>query len=176
MKYNFIKHLTESDTNQEALRVNISDLTPVLSEESVDFHYNALYRNYITASADDPSNDFAIAGAELHKLFFEQFKTPSTGHSPSGASKALFLAEFRGFLQFKQEFTVAALGIQGSGWCYLSTNGTIQTIPNHELRDDILFIIDMWEHSWVLDYTDKEEYLHNMWKIIDWEVINNRIK
>jgi Fe-Mn family superoxide dismutase len=68
------------------------------------------------------------------------------------------------------------MAVQGSGWVYLSTSGTIKTIPNHQVRTDICVLVDWWEHAWALDYQwDKERYLDNIWKIIDWNVCNERI-
>ena len=65
--------------------------------------------------------------------------------------------------------------IQGSGWVYLSQVGTIKTIPNHEVRNDILLLIDWWEHAFILDYgSDKKKYLKETWKIINWNVISTR--
>ncbi len=68
------------------------------------------------------------------------------------------------------------MAIQGSGWVYLSTKGEIKTIPNHQVRTDIALLIDWWEHAWSLDYqSDKERYLDNIWRIINWDVINERL-
>ena len=77
---------------------------------------------------------------------------------------------------FKEAFKEAAMKIQGSGWIYLSTSGTIKTIANHQVRTDICMLVDWWEHAWALDYqSDKEGYLDNMWKIINWDVCNERL-
>jgi Fe-Mn family superoxide dismutase len=47
---------------------------------------------------------------------------------------------------------------------------------NHEIKEDIALLIDWWEHAWALDYqSDKESYLNNIWKIIDWDVCNQRL-
>ena len=68
------------------------------------------------------------------------------------------------------------MAIQGSGWVYLARNGSIKTIENHQIRSDILLLIDWWEHSFNIDYrADKEKYLKNIWKIINWAVINDRL-
>jgi len=65
--------------------------------------------------------------------------------------------------------------IQGSGWIYMAYNGDIKTIVNHEVRDDILILVDWWEHAWALDYqADKKQYLENTWKIMNWNKINTR--
>ena len=52
----------------------------------------------------------------------------------------------------------------------------IKTIVNHEIKNDIALLVDWWEHAWVLDYQhDKGKYLDNIWRIIDWEVVNARL-
>jgi Fe-Mn family superoxide dismutase len=67
------------------------------------------------------------------------------------------------------------MGIQGSGWVYLSHDGSIKIIANHQVRSDVILIVDWWEHSFIPDYsTDKKRYLENIWKIIDWNAINTR--
>jgi len=68
------------------------------------------------------------------------------------------------------------MGIQGSGWIYIDTEGNIKTIQNHKMVDNVAMIIDWWEHAWALDYQhDKAKYLKNIWKIINWNIINERI-
>jgi len=71
-----------------------------------------------------------------------------------------------------------AMTIQGSGWVYLSKSGELKTTPNQSYKTDILMPIDMWEHSFT-DYIPakdaKKKYLQNVCKIINWDVINNRI-
>jgi Fe-Mn family superoxide dismutase len=75
----------------------------------------------------------------------------------------------------KDEFEKVAMSLQGSNWVYLADNGTIKTIKNHEVRNDILLLVDWWEHAWILDYgSDKKKYLNEQWKIINWNVINTR--
>ena len=66
--------------------------------------------------------------------------------------------------------------VQGSGWCYLSKSGQIKTIKNHARRTDIAVLVDMWEHSFQHDYgSNKGKYLDNIWRIIDWNIINHRL-
>ena len=85
-------------------------------------------------------------------------------------------AKLKTYEDFKDEFKKVAMAVQGSGWVYLSTQGTIKSIPNHQVRTDICVLVDWWEHAWSLDYQwDKEAYLDNIWKIINWEVCNERL-
>ena len=68
------------------------------------------------------------------------------------------------------------MSIQGSGWVYMSRSGDIKTIINHQVKKDVAMIVDWWEHAWALDYeSDKAGYLTNMWKIINWDVVNSRL-
>jgi Fe-Mn family superoxide dismutase len=40
----------------------------------------------------------------------------------------------------------------------------------------IALLIDAWEHAWALDYQqDKAEYLKNIWRIVNWETVNDRL-
>jgi superoxide dismutase len=58
----------------------------------------------------------------------------------------------------------------------LSTGGEIKTIKNHAVRTDIAMLMDMWEHVWALDYqADKEKYIDNFWRIVNWDVVNDRL-
>jgi Fe-Mn family superoxide dismutase len=84
-------------------------------------------------------------------------------------------AKFGSWDKFKEEFQKQAMTVQGSGWVYLARSGDIKIIPNHQVRDDILILVDWWEHAWALDYqSDKKQYLANIWRIFDWNVINAR--
>jgi superoxide dismutase len=50
---------------------------------------------------------------------------------------------------------------------------SIKTIVNHQVRNDILLLIDWWDTVWILDYgSDKKKYLKEQWKIINWNVIS----
>lgn len=162
---------------RERLSYDLDDLAPVLSEDTMQYHYNKLHKGYVerfNASEGDP--DFNEAGAFLHNVFFPQLMKPRSGNRPQGISSSLIMAHFESFENFKDKFKETAMKIQGSGWVYLSKKGEIKTIVNHEMRNDIALLIDWWEHAWALDYqSDKKKYLDNMWRIINWEVINARL-
>jgi Fe-Mn family superoxide dismutase len=83
---------------------------------------------------------------------------------------------FKTFDNFKDKVQKSAMGIQGSGWVYLARDGSIKTIQNHQIKMDIILLIDWWEHAWALDYqADKKAYLRNIYKIINWNLISSRI-
>jgi Fe-Mn family superoxide dismutase len=152
-------------------------LDPVLSKESINYHYEHLAKGYAKRyNAGEGNADFNRAGSFLHNKFFPQLKAPKGANRPRGAVLELIEANFKTYEDFKQAFKETFMSIQGSGWCYLSTSGIIKTIANHAVRTDIAVLIDAWEHAWSLDYQwDKEKYLDNIWKIIDWDVVNERL-
>jgi Fe-Mn family superoxide dismutase len=159
------------------LPYSLTALDPVLSENNLVYHFEHLAKNYAkryNAGEGDPN--FNRAGSFLHNKLFVQFKSPKGANRPKGAVLELIEANFKTYEDFKAAFKEAAMKIQGSGWCYLSTGGEIKTIKNHSVRTDICLLVDMWEHAWSTDYKwDKEKYLDNIWKIINWNVCSERI-
>jgi len=153
------------------------DLAPVMSADTIEYHYEHLAKGYAKKyNAGEGDADFNRAGSFLHNKFFPQLQAPKGANRPKGAVLALIEANFKTYEDFKVAFKEAAMKIQGSGWVYLSTGGTIKTIRNHQVRTDICVLVDWWEHSWSLDYKwDKEKYLDNIWKIINWNVCSERI-
>lgn len=161
-----------SSLKKESLPYSNEDLSPVISKETMDLHYDVLYLNYIKTAKKEPSNKFAYAGAVLHSLYFKQFKNAQKTAKPSGKLALDINAKYGSFSKFKTEVIDACMDVHGSGWIYVSKTLAIKEIPNHEERDDILLIIDCWEHAYILDYSsDKKAYYKNIWEIINWEYI-----
>jgi Fe-Mn family superoxide dismutase len=154
-----------------------NELMPVLSADSINYHYEHLAKGYARRyNAGEGNADFNRAGSFLHNKFFPQLRPPKGANRPRGAVLALIEEHFKTYDDFREEFKETAMKIQGSGRVYLSTTGAIKTIPNHAVRTDICVLVDWWEHSWSSDYQwDKERYLDNIWKIIDWDVCNERL-
>lgn len=158
------------------------ELAPVMSKGTVDYHYGDLasaYAERFNRGEGDPR--FNEAGVFLHNLFFEQFRAPTT-RSPTTTTlgpklRELIVRKYGSFDKFRDEFFKVAMAIQGSGWAYMTPSGEFKTIVNHEVRDDVLILIDWWEHAWALDYqADKKAYFTNLWKIFNWDVIERRLE
>ena len=178
--YNFIRYLHEGKSKHlEQIKLNYSrdDLDPVKSKETIDYHYGTLYKAYVDRYNNREGDlDFNEAGAFLHSIYFSQFRPPKSGNSPEGVILDFINEHFKSWDKFKEQFEKTAMSIQGSGWVYLSKKGEIKTIKNHEIKQDIVLLVDWWEHAFALDYqADKKKYLGNQWKIIDWPIINTRL-
>lgn len=161
----------------EKVKYDYKDLSPSMSSETLEYHRDNLAAGYVKRfNNNEGDKDFNEAGAFLHNIFFPQLQKPSGRNKPHGPSLEIINDNWGNFADFCKEFKSIAMKIQGSGWVYLARDGKIKTIKNHQIKNDIVLLVDWWEHAWALDYqSDKAKYLDNIWKIINWEVINDRL-
>jgi Fe-Mn family superoxide dismutase len=153
-----------------------TSLAPVITGVSMRHHYGKLAHGYAERfNKGEGDKTFNYAGAWLHNLYFTQFRIPRINNKPNGPISSLIKSKFKDWDLFKEKFKAVALSLQGSGWVYLARDGSIKTIINHQVRNDILILVDMWEHAYQLDYgSNKSKYLDNIWRIFDWNIINTR--
>ena len=180
-------------------------LEPVISEQTIDFHYGKHLQNYVDtlntliqgtefegksvedivkAAPDGPI--FNNAGQTLnHIIYFLQFKSPVKGNEPTGKIAEALVRDFGSVENFKKEFAQAGATLFGSGWAWLSQdkNGklVITKEPNagNPLRhgNNPILGIDVWEHAYYLDYQNRRvDHLAALWDIIDWNVVESRLK
>lgn len=163
----------------EIIPLNFTDreVAPVLSKVTLDLHYGKLAHGYADRYNNKEGDaEFNYAGVFLHNLLFTQYREVRGNNKPNGPMVGFIDKHFDSFDSFKNTFSEEAMKLQGSNWIYLAFDGTIKTIPNHEVRDDILLLVDWWEHSYLLDYgSDKKKYLNEQWKIINWNVMSTRL-
>jgi Fe-Mn family superoxide dismutase len=177
MKY-FSTFVTEEKAKLTLLELPYKkgDLEPVKSRETLNYHYGKLAKGYVDRfNKGEGDSKFNKAGTFLHNIYFAQFQAPAQSNKPTGSLADMINSKFGSFDDFKTKVEEVAMKIQGSGWVYVTKTGEIKTIVNHEVRDDIMLLIDWWEHAWALDYqADKKKYLKNIWRIINWDVIDKR--
>ena len=176
-----IINLLEEKSNPKDIEiVNLnftpSEVSPVLSKETIDLHYGKLAHGYAERyNKKEGDTEFNYAGAFLHNLLFTQFREVKNNNKPNGPMFGFINKHFGSYENMKEEFESEAMKLQGSNWIYLNNKGEIKTIKNHDVRSDILLLVDWWEHAWLLDYgSDKKKYLKEQWKIINWNIVNTR--
>ena len=186
------------------LGYQFGDLAPMMSQETVAFHYGNHFRMYVDnlnklvdgskfegLSLGDlvrkaPEGNVADMAGQVynHTLFFEQLAPTQHAKQPTG--ELLFLAEqsFGSFEQMIERLDKAASNLFGSGWTFLAINDTgelkIMSLPNGDnpLRYGLvpLLAVDVWEHAYYLDYQNRrKDYLKNLWLIINWRVVSARL-
>ena len=185
------------------LQYTLNALEPYYKKEMLDLHYNVLYKGYIdnTNKTEEQlakareTNDFSNikcleknlsffgSGAILHELFFENMG-PAIPTSPSMELMEQIIKDFGSFEKFKEQFTAASTQVEASGWCLLVwvQNWNKLEILQCEKHQDLtlwgckpLLVLDMWEHSYYLQYkTKRPEYINAFWNILNWNVVNKR--
>jgi superoxide dismutase, Fe-Mn family len=183
MTLHFIKSLSESKDSreiyQDKLKFGKDEFAPVISEATIKYHYDGLAAKYserYNAGEGDP--DFNFGGAMLHNIFFANLIPPQAANKPTGLSKSIIDDVYGDFDKFKAAFEKEFMAAQGSNWIYMDLDGNLHTIHNHEYKKtmQIALLVDGWEHAWALDYQqDKAQYLANIWRIINWDVVNIRL-
>ena len=186
------------------LGYQFGDLAPMMSQETISFHYGVHFRTYVDNlnRLVDGSKYEGLSLGELvrkvpegsiadnagqvlnHMLFFEQLAPARDAKRPTGEFLFLIEQSFGSFEQMIEQLDKAASSFFGSGWTFLAMNEMgelkILSLPNGDnpLRYNLipLLAIDVWEHAYYLDYQNRrKDYLKNFWLLINWHVVSGRI-
>ena len=202
---NSIQLKAMSKINMPTLPYAANALEPVISEQTINFHYGKHLQNYVNtinsliegtelagksieevvkAAPEGPT--YNNAGQTLnHNLYFLQFKAPVEDNAPEGKIAEAINAAFGSFEEFKQQFAQAAATLFGSGWTWLSQDKDGKLVITKEanggnpLRSGLnpIMGIDVWEHAYYLDYQNRRvDHVAAVWSIIDWKVVESRLK
>lgn len=178
-------------------------LEPYYNKETLAIHYNILYTGYVdkTNQTEDKlkqaraNNDFSNikclekelsfqgSGAILHQLFFENMG-PAIPTSPSVELMEQINKDFGNYEALKKQMTEAAKVVEASGWCLLvwvplfNKLEVLQCEKHQNLTlwgCKPLLVLDMWEHSYFLQYkSNRAEYINAFWNIVNWNEVNKR--
>ena len=173
-------------------------LEPVISAETIDYHYGKHHQAYVTNLNNlVPGTEFAEASLEeivmqadggifnnaaqvWNHTFYWNGLSPDGGGEPGGALATAIEQAFGSFAAFKEAFIKSAVGNFGSGWTWLVKNGAgsvaIVNTSNAAtpLRDGKtpLLTIDVWEHAYYIDYRNaRPKYLDEIWRLVNWDFV-----
>jgi Fe-Mn family superoxide dismutase len=192
-----------------ALPYDYAALEPHIDEQTMRIHHDKHHATYVTnvnnALANHPDlaalsveeliknlgrvpEDIRTAvrnngGGHANHTFFWQIMAPNAGGDPSGAIAAAIDKTFGGYATFKEQLTKAGVGRFGSGWAWLSIDGSgalrVESTPNQdsplmEGRTPLLGV-DVWEHAYYLKYQNlRPKYLEAWFNTINWPEVNRR--
>ena len=178
-------------------------LEPYYDRKTLELHYQILYKGYVdnTNKTEEllqkarENNEFSNikcleknlsffgSGVILHEQFFENMG-PAIPTSLSAELMEQIIKEFGSFENFKNQFTAAATNVEASGWCLLVWVPRFQKLDilQCEKHQNLtlwgckpLLVLDMWEHSYYLQYqTKRPTYIDSFWNIVNWNVVNQR--
>ena len=127
---------------------------------------------------------FNLGGHTNHTIFWNNL-SPNGGGEPEGELAEAINDSFGSFEKFRAHFTATALGIQGSGWAVLAYDSISGKLVIFQLFDQQanvpvgtvpLFMVDMWEHAFYLDYLNvKADYVKAVWNIANWQDVSERL-
>ncbi|MBO7636836.1 MAG: Fe-Mn family superoxide dismutase, partial [Paludibacteraceae bacterium] len=85
---------------------------------------------------------------------------------------------------FQKEFQQKGATLFGSGWVWLSLDRdgklviTQESNAGNPLTSGLtpLLTFDVWEHAYYVDFQNRRpDYLSAMWKIVAWDVVEQRL-
>ncbi|MFB2556078.1 superoxide dismutase [Herbiconiux liangxiaofengii] len=127
---------------------------------------------------------FNLGGHVNHSVFWTNL-TPDT-QTPEGELASAIDDAFGSFEKFQAHFTAVALGVQGSGWAVLGWDVIGQQLTVFQLFDQQgnvpfgvvpLFMLDVWEHAYYLDYLNvRADYIKAVWNIANWQNVAARLE
>ena len=120
----------------------------------------------------------------LHELYFENLTKTSVKIGENSELYKKISAEFGSYEFFEKDFKAMA-AMRGIGWVVLYYDKQADRLFNVWINEHDaghfagaipLLVIDIFEHSYMLDYGIKRaDYIEVFMKTIDWEVVNQRI-
>lgn len=180
-------------------------LEPYYIKETLALHYDVLYSGYVdntnkteeklrkAREGKDFQNikclekdlSFFGSGVILHELFFTNMG-PAIPTSPNVELMTQINKDFGNYESFKAQFTESSKVVEASGW------NLLVWVPNFKKLEILqcekhqnltlwgcipLLVLDMWEHSYYLQYkTSRADYINAFWNIINWNAVNKRWK
>lgn len=166
------------------LKYNYNALEPYISKKTLETHsVSYLFQNIDAFQVSDREEILYNAGGVLnHEIYFDSMKPASNTIIPEPLLSNL-TNKFGSINNFIKLFNDLAISLKGSGYIFLATK------PNGELhllsifnQDSVyslgmipLFCIDVWEHSYYLDYqNNRGTYLDGFLKIINFDLANKK--
>ncbi|TYR18981.1 superoxide dismutase [Corynebacterium urealyticum] len=179
-------------------------LEPHISAEIMELHHSKHHNTYVQGAnaaleamekaREEGTNPdqiralsknlaFNLGGHTNHSIFWKNL-SPSGGGEPTGELAEAINRDFGSFEKFKDQFSSAALGLQGSGWAvlgydHISEQLVIQQLTDQQGQTSInltpLLMLDMWEHAFYLQYKNvKADYVKAVWNVFNWEDVAER--
>jgi Fe-Mn family superoxide dismutase len=140
---------------------------------------------------NDPAIRNNAGGYYNHTLYFGTIG-PKAGGEPKDTLASKITKDFGSFANFKTAFKDTAIKQFGSGWVWLVVDKTgVLQLSTTQNQDNPLMTyapvigfhgtpilgIDLWEHSYFLDYQyKKKNYIDAFFNVLNWEKVNENYK
>jgi len=180
-----------------------SALAPVISKETLEFHYGKHHKTYIDnmnkALEDSPFKDASLeeivrkssggmfnnSAQSWNHTFYWYCMTPGGDvHTSLSLEKALN-DTFGSKEKFLEQFIAQGLANFGSGWTWLVKDkaGKLSIMNTSNADTPIakemipLLVADVWEHAYYIDYRNaRKAHLEALPKILNWKFASERFE
>ncbi|HRX21515.1 MAG TPA: Fe-Mn family superoxide dismutase [Syntrophomonadaceae bacterium] len=185
-----------------ALPYSNDALEPVISKETIEYHYGKHHQTYVT------NLNKLIVGTEFENLpleeiikkssggifnnaaqvynhtFYWNCLAPKAGGEPAGKLAEAINEAFGSFDAFKEKFSATAVGTFGSGWAWLVKNadGKLEIISTSNAGNPLtenkkpLLTCDVWEHAYYIDYRNaRARYVEKFWNLVNWDFVASNL-
>ncbi|MBD8489681.1 superoxide dismutase [Echinicola sp. CAU 1574] len=189
------------------LPYDVNALEPNIDAKTMEIHHGKHHNGYVTKlnaaiegtdlegkSLEDlmkvAGSNGAVrnnGGGHYNHSLFWTILSPNGGGAPSGDLAAAIDAKFGSFDKLKEEFDNAAATRFGSGWAWLSVDGSgelfVSSTPNQdnpvmdiaEAKGTPILGLDVWEHAYYLNYQNRRpDYITAFWNVVNWEEVGKR--
>ena len=179
-------------------------LEPVIDAETVRIHHDIHHKKYVddlnaaelALESVRKQNDYKFikywenelafngSGHILHSVYWTVMTRPDTGGAPGEYTARHIEWYFGGYDEFREQFTAAAIAVEGAGWCVLGYNTAwcrlelLQCEKHQNLTQwgiIPILVCDVWEHAYYLGYQNKRaDYINGFWRLINWHEVEER--
>lgn len=181
-------------------------LEPHIDEQTMRLHHDRHHQGYVDGAnaaldALEEARDsgdygtvkklsrdlaFNASGHLLHSVFWPNMAPESDTGEPGGRLASQLEADFGGVEQFRDHFSAAAKGVEGSGWGILAwePQGEHLLVLQAEKHQNLtaqgvtpILVLDVWEHAYYLNYqNDRGQYVDNWWSVVNWNDVSERLR
>ena len=122
-------------------------------------------------------------GGHVNHTMFWQIMGPNAGGQPTGDLAEAINAAFGGFDAFVEKVNAAGATRFGSGWAWLSVDGSGKLVVHSTANQDNPMMegmkpvlgVDVWEHAYYLNYQNRRpDYLKAWWNVVNWDAVASR--
>ncbi len=195
-----------------ALSYGYSSLEPYIDKETMMIHYTKHHQAYVdnlNAVLKDYPKFYGLpveyliinldklpenirsavrnnAGGHYNHSFFWKILGPAKSSRLTGVVKAEINKKFGSFDKFKEEFSLAAKKVFGSGWAWLCFDPAHKKLLIVSTKDQDsplskgfvpVLGLDVWEHAYYLKYQNRRvDYIDSWWHVINWDAVELNYK
>ncbi|HTP94642.1 MAG TPA: Fe-Mn family superoxide dismutase [Burkholderiales bacterium] len=196
-------HTVKAPIALPALPYTTNALEPMMSKETLEYHYGKHHRAYVSALnaliAGTPfeflpleeiimrasGTIFNNAAQVWNHTFYWHCLTPMGSGGPGGDLASAITRGAGSLEALKAAFTKKALEKFGSGWTWLVRardghlllRNTDDADTPLRFGETALLACDVWEHAYYIDHrNDRAGYLAAFWSLVDWRFVEARFR